>query len=211
MFLPLQPPLSAQAWTEPFFSLAAYFASLMLLVISFAQLKSSLRLKIFTWSLFSSIAEKCHITGSLHLLIVKPYLSHSGCQISYIQPSELHASCQLLCMISLVHSSLPLLSIGKCRRSCPQERETSVSPTTKAVSKFSQSWVKVESKLSQRAAGCVRTQERDCRLPDLASQAAAAGQCYRCQSATAATSTVLQVLRCYSRVLTRCKDATAEY
>ena len=78
------------------------------------------------------------------------------------------------------------------------------------VSKFSQSWVKVESKLSQRAAGCVRTQERDCRLPDLASQAAAAGQCYRCQSATAATSTVLQVLRCYSRVLTRCFRATVQ-
>ena len=114
----------------------------------------------------------------------------------------------------MVHSSLPLLSIGKCRRSCPQERETSVSLTSilsqsfpKVVSKLSQSWVKVESKLSQRAAGCVRTQEGDCRLPDLASRAAA-GQCYRCQSATAATSTVLQVLRCYSRVLTRWFCAT---
>ena len=77
-------------------------------------------------------------------------------------------------------------------------------------SKLSQNCPKVGSKLSQRAAGCVRTQEGDYCLPDLASRAAA-GQCYRCQSATAATNTVLQVLRCYSRVLTRCKDATAEY
>ena len=66
------------------------------------------------------------------------------------------AFCQLLCRRSLVHSSLPLLSIGKCRSSCPQERETSVSPTSilsqsfpKVGSKLSQSFLKVGSKLSQ--------------------------------------------------------------
>ena len=45
----------------------------------------------------------------------------------------------------MVHSSLPLLSIGKCRRSCPQERETSVSPT----SILSQNCPKIVPKLSQ--------------------------------------------------------------
>ena len=144
--------MSAQAWTEPFFSLAAYFASLMLLVISFAQLKSSLRLEILyklihVVTLFQ--ADKCNITGSLHKLNVKPLLSHSGYQSSYIQPSELNASSQLLCRRSLDHSTLPLLSIGKCRRSCPQERETAVSPTTKAASKLDQSWVKIVPKLGQ--------------------------------------------------------------
>ena len=97
-------------------------------------------------------------------------------------------------------------TVGRVRR---RERLPSLRPQSclKVVSKLSQNWVKVESKLSQRAAGCVRTQEGDCRLPDLASRAAA-GQCYRCQSATAATNTVLQVLKCYSRVLTRCFCAT---
>ena len=168
----------------------------MLLVISFAQLKSSLRLEILyklihVVTLF--LADKCNITGSLHKLIVKPLLSHSGCQSSYILPSELPVNFSAW---DLWFTALSLFcrlasAAGRVRK---KERLLSLRPQSclKIVPKLSQSWVKVESKLSQRSAGCVRTQEGDCRLPDLASRAAA-GQCYRCQSATAATNTVLQL------------------
>ena len=196
---------------------------LMLLVISFAQLKSSLRLKILyklhVITLF--LADKCHITGSLHKLIVKPLLSHSGCQSSYILPSELHASCQLLCRRSLVHSSLPLLSIGKCRRSCPQERETAVPLTSKLsqsclkiVPELGQNCPKVGSKLSQncpKEPQVVSAHKRETaasptllpvQLPVSATGARVLQQlltqCYRCQMLQQSANTVLL---CYSVVL----------